>query len=87
MFEGPTPGCGVDAAEGFTVFGGTRRLRDLARDELLVEEDILSEGSYFYTMMTLYCYVVVVVYRRGGLNLDVGLSLLVNKKVALVHVT
>lgn len=45
MFEGPLEGCVIAVAvvvAGFTKFGGgIRRLRVLAREMLLVEEDML----------------------------------------------
>lgn len=43
MFEGPVGVCGVVVVvAGFTrLGGGIRRLRDLARDMLLVEDDML----------------------------------------------
>ena len=43
MFEGPVGVCGVVVVvAGFTTLGGgIRRLRDLARDMLLVEDDML----------------------------------------------
>ena len=40
MFEGPAGVCGVEVAMGFKVGAAPRRLRDLAREELLVEEAI-----------------------------------------------
>ena len=49
-FEGPEEGCVVEVEEGFSVFD--RKLLDLAREELLVEEDILEEASYPDTIIT-----------------------------------
>lgn len=40
MFEGLAGGCGVEVMMGFKEFPVPRRLRDLAREELLVEDAI-----------------------------------------------
>lgn len=53
IFEGPDCSCGVAAAVGFKVLlGATRRLRDRAREGLLVEEDILRKEKYDGTIIT-----------------------------------
>jgi hypothetical protein len=56
MFDGPVVDCGVEEVEGgFRLFGGgTRRLRERAREELLVEEDILEEVDWSHAMGTWY---------------------------------
>lgn len=70
VFEGPVRGCGVVVAvAGFTRFGGgIRKFRDLARDMLLVEDDILYPDKCSNTVVAFYCGVLlcVVELRRSG---------------------
>ena len=55
ILEGPGVHCGVDVEGGFRLFGGgTRRLRERARDELLVDEDILEKRGFEHAMRTWY---------------------------------
>ncbi len=54
MYESPVEGGGVDVVCFTALGGGIRRLRDLARDVLLIEDAILWEGNYSNTKVTWY---------------------------------
>ncbi len=62
IFEGPAEICGVETVMGFKLLVAPRRLRDLARDELLIEDVILWKRKYSGTGGTWY-------HSRGGLEL------------------
>jgi len=64
IFEGPAGICGVEVPMGFKVLAAPRRLRDLAREELLVEDAILWVRRYAGTGVPWY-------HSCGGLELSV----------------